>query len=148
MDTARNDQLFSLMEKAYKTCIDLDNYTRNNLHVFQGDNDDLILELIQKRENYIRDLTDIEYEIDCIFEEVDDYKNGDNLPSEIAEMRSSIRTILNRVSAMDLEAMEFISGKMQEYKMQTMKARSKKHLSAYFRSGASAEPGNNVDCKK
>lgn len=148
MEPSKSARLSSLLEKAYKICVELRDYTRDNFYVFEGDDDDKILVFVQEREKHLKRLTEIEYEIDLIFEKAEDYSSGAELPAEIEEIRHSIRAVLNETESFNVEAIKRVSSKMQKYKMETMKVRNKKHLSSYFQSEDSTQPSKNIDVKK
>ena len=147
MEPSSNSRLHSLLENAYNTCVELRDYTKDNFYVFEGDDDEKILEFIQEREKYLNVLTKIEYDIDLLFEEEEDYNFGGNLPAEIEDIRLSIRTVLDGIESFDIEAIKHVSSKMQKYKIETMKVRNKKHLSSYFKSDT-LEQENNIDFTK
>lgn len=142
---AKHDEMRSLMEEAYRQCVKLQNYSDENFQVFLSDNDDAMIDVINSREKIIESLINIEYQIDMILEEVDEYGLGGSLPPDIDEIRSSIRTVLSSVSGKDMEMMKIISGRMQMYKIETLKARNKKNLSAYMRTVFVEPPGESVD---
>jgi hypothetical protein len=133
------------MEEALKACIMLQNYSDENFEVFLEGDDDQIVEIINNRERFIESLVNLEYKIDIILDEVDDYGSGETLPTDVDEIRRSIRSVLSEISVKDMEIMKLISGKMQMYKIETLKARNKKSLSAYMRSSQIEEPGDSID---
>ena len=145
---AKHAELRELMDQALETCVFLQNYSDDNFNVFLSDNDAKITEVINSREKLIDKLIGIEYKTDIILEEVDDYAYGQSLPLDIDEIRESIHTVLSNVSAKDMEIMKIISSRMQMYKIETLKARNKRNLSAYMRTTFSNEPGDSVDFMK
>jgi hypothetical protein len=144
----RREELRTLMEEALKSCIMLQKYSEKNFGAFLGDDDDRIVEIINNRERFIESLVNLEYKIDIILDEVDEYGSGESLPPDVDEIRRSIRTVLSEISDKDMEIMTLISGKMQMYKVETLKARNKKSLSAYMRPAQIGEPGDSVDFSK
>ncbi len=146
MGTLKNGRLGSLLDDAYKTCIELRDFTKNNFYVFEGDDDDKIVEFVQERQKYLDTLAKTEYEFDRILEDAEKLESVKDLPSEMEDIRRSIRSVLDEIEAFDFEAIKRVSGKMQEYKVQTMKARNQKHLSSYFMSDDSTQAI--FDCKK
>lgn len=146
--TQRHSELRDLMEQALSTCIALQNYSDENFNVFLSEDDAEIAEVINNREKMIETLISIEYRTDMILDEVDDYEYGEALPADVDDIRQSVRRILNEISGKDMEIMKLISGRMQMYKIETLKARNKKNLSAYMRSTFSDEPGDSIDFSK
>lgn len=144
-DGSRHAELHSLMTQALETCVTLKNYSDENFNTFLGEDDEKIVEVINNREKMIETLIGIEYKIDNILDEVEAYDYGKSLPPDVDEIRRSVRTVLNEISAKDMEAMQHISGKMQMYKIETLKARNKKNISAYMRAAFSDRPGDSVD---
>ncbi|MPL97405.1 hypothetical protein SDC9_43596 [bioreactor metagenome] len=141
-------QLLSYMNEVLNVCVMLKEYTQYNQNIFIGNDDKEILKVINKRESYIDKLVSLEYKIDTIFEEVDEYEYGDVLPHDSELIFSNIRNILKTVMDLDMKAMENIGFKMQKYKDETLKARNKKHLSAYVKTNLVSHSVSNYDFKK
>ena len=141
-----HSRLLGLMEETLRICSDLEQFTRENFSLLQGEDDKSIIRMIREREVYISALIQMEYRIDLLFDEVDAYEYGDCLPPEADRLRQSVRTTLHTVSELDLEVMKLISSRLQEYRDATIKARNRKHLSAYIRTGASARRSYNRNC--
>ncbi|NLA86363.1 MAG: hypothetical protein GX847_03580 [Clostridiales bacterium] len=144
----KHSELRTLMELALQTCIALQNYSDENFNVLLKEDDEKIAEVIDNREKIIEALIDIEYKIDIILDEVEEYDYGNSLPPDVDELRRSARSVLNEISERDMEVMKHIGSKMQKYKNETLKARNKKNLTAYMRTAFSDEPGDSVDFKK
>jgi len=141
-------ELRALMEEALRECIRLQTFSEDNFDVFLSDDDAQILEVINKRESYIESLVSLEYRIDGILNDVEEYGYGESLPPEADEIRRSIRKVLDEIAARDIEIMKIISGRMQRYKTETLKARNKKSLAAYISAGQGLMPGDSVDFVK
>ncbi len=146
--SSKHAELRTLMDQALDVCMILQNYTEENFDAFLSDDDARITEIISTREKMIETLIGIEYKADTIFEEEDEYCYGEALPNDIDEIRQSVRTVLGDISAKDMEIMTIISSKMQLYKIETLKARNKKSLSAYIKTTFSIEPGDSIDFSK
>ncbi len=144
-NSSKQAELQSLMEQALDKCVELQKYSDDHFDVFLSGDDSKITEVINKRERMIEALIGIEYKTDIILDEVEEYDYGQCLPPDIDEIRQAVRTVLSGVSARDMEIMKIISGKMQMYKIETLKARNKKNLSAYMRTAFSDEPGDSID---
>jgi hypothetical protein len=144
----KHDQLLSLMQEALDTCTLLRVFSEENFQVYLDDDDDKIIEIINERDKIIDSLIHLEYKIDLMLEEMDEYEYGEALPCDIEELRQSSRSALDSVSQKDMEAMQLVSGKMQKYKDKTLKARSMKKISAYKRAAFCLPLGNNIDYKK
>lgn len=147
-EPSRRDELYALMTEALNTCLQLQSYTSDNFQAFIGDDDQKILEVIAKREDIIEKLIGIEYKVDLILEDVDDYENGRVLPADIDEIRRSVRQILGSISTKDYKVMEIVSSKMQAYKTETLKVRNKKNISAYMKTAYINQPGDTIDFSK
>ncbi len=141
----KHAELRDLMGQALDTCVLLQDYSENNFDVFLSDDDAKITEVINNREKLIEKLISIEYKTDIILDEVEEYDFGQSLPQDVDEIRETIRKVLGDVSVKDLEIMKLISSRMQMYKIETLKARNKKSLSAYMKTAFSDEPGDSVD---
>lgn len=125
------DELLLLMNEALETCVLLQRYSDENYDAFQRDDDEKIFEVISNREKIIESLAGIECKIDALLDEAAEYEH--EAPSKVEELRLSIRAILNDIAVRDIEIMKTISGRMQVYKIEILKARNKKNLSAYMR---------------
>lgn len=147
-NSSKHAELLTLMDQALEICGLLQNYTEENFDVFLSDDDVKITEVINTREKMIERLIGIEYSTDVILDEVDEYYNGQSLPQDVDEIRESIRTVLSDVSVRDMEIMKLVSSRMQMYKIETLKARNKRNISAYMRTAFSDEPGDSVDFTK
>lgn len=141
-------ELRALMDQALQICVALQNYSNESFDSLLSGNDEKINEVISNREKMIEALIGIEYRTDNIRNEAKEYDLGDSLPADIDDIRRSVRKILDEVSARDMEIMKLIAGKMQKYKIETLKARNKKSLSAYMRTAFSDETGDSIDFKK
>lgn len=141
-------QLLSLMREALNTCMLLQRFSKENISVFSGEDDEKIVKVIKERESIINILINLEYKIDLILDDVDEYACGNDLPAEIDEIRQTIRPVLSTVIELDLRAMQLLSGKMQKYKDETLKVRNKKHLSAYIKANWETHPYSSYDYKK
>lgn len=141
-------QLRSLMEEMLSACVVLEQFTNENCDVFLSDDDKKIMEVIQKREEIVNTLIDLECRIDLVLHEDNECAYGKNPPLETDEIKKTIRSVLSAVSDMDMEAMKTLGSKMQKYRNETIKARNRKHLSAYIRSSAAEQLGNSYDYKK
>jgi hypothetical protein len=141
-------ELRSLMEEALELCVSLQRYSDENFDVFLGDDDEKIIGVVDGRERIVETLVGVEYKIDTILDEADEYGSGEILPPDVDELRRSIRGVLNEISVKDMEIMKIISGKMQLYKAETLKARNKKNISAYMRTSMGGETGDSVDFLK
>lgn len=144
------DELLLLMNQALETCVQLRKYSDENYNVFQHDDDEKIFEVINNREKIIESLFEIEYKIDALLDEGAESAHASSISDKVHELRLSIREILNDVAARDMEIMQAISGKMQLYKNEILKARNKKNLAAYMRNSAieAYGDGDNVDVLK
>lgn len=141
-------ELLSLMDEARRVCLTLHRFTEENQNVFSGEDEQRFLSVIKDREAIIDELTNLEYRIDLIREETGKHVPGGTAPHEVEEARQSIRKILDSVMAMDMKAMQEIGFKMQKYKDETLKARNKKHLSAYIKTNYLTPSGSSYDYKK
>ncbi len=146
--SVRHSELRTLMDLALQTCIALKNYSDENFNTLLKEDDEKLTEVINNREEIIEALIDLEYKIDIILDEVEEYDYGNSLPPDVDELRMSARSVLNDISEKDMEVMKHIGSKMQMYKNETLKARNKKNLTAYMRTAFSDEPGDSVDFKK
>jgi len=147
-DMKKHSQLLALMSEALGTCILLRDFTAESYESFQDDDDNDILETVNKREQIVETLISLECQIDVILDEVEEYANGQSLPDDVEEIRQSVRTVLSEVSGKDIEFMNLISRRMQKYKNETLKARNKKNLSAYMKNSFLKQPGDSVDYSK
>jgi hypothetical protein len=147
-DMKKNTQLLALMSEALGTCILLRDFTIESYEMFQNDDSNDILEIVNKREQIVEKLINLEYQIDIILDEVEEYAYGQALPEDVEEMRQSVRAILSEISKKDIEIMNLISRRMQKYKNETLKARNKKNLSAYMKNTFMQQPGESVDYSK
>jgi len=142
-------QLPALMEDAQKTCNQLYNYTVANFSVFSGSDDKKILEVIDNRRKIVETLIELEKEIDGFLPRKKDAVFAqEELPAGVEDFRRSARSVLDKVSNLDLKAMNLLSQKMQRYKDETLKLRNKKNISAYIRTSAMNCRGSRYDCKK
>jgi hypothetical protein len=144
----RRGELRALMEETLRVCIRLRTFSEDNFDVFLCDDDARILAVINKRESFIESLISLEYRIDGILNDVEEYGYGETLPPEADEIRQSIRSVLDEISARDIEIMKLIGGKMQRYRTETLKARNKKSLAAYLSAAQGPSLGDSVDCLK
>jgi hypothetical protein len=147
-NTSKHAELLALMDQALETCFALQKYSEVNFDVFLSEDDAGITEVINNREKMIETLIGIEYKTDIILDEEEEYDYGESLPPEVDAVRQAVRTVLNGISAKDMEIMKIIGGRMQMYKIETLKARNKKNLSAYMKTAFSNEPGDSVDFTK
>lgn len=147
-DESRYTELLSLMQEALETCVSLQNYSDENLEVFLGDGDTNILKAVDDREKIIDKLINIEYKVDTLLDQEASYKGGKALPQDVDTIRRSVRTVLSEIAAKDMYIMTVISSKMQAYKIETLKARNKKSLSAYMKSALTDELGDSFDFSK
>jgi hypothetical protein len=125
-------ELMSLMTKDLKISADLLNISKELIIILQSDDDQKLSAAIQEREQYIHALVIFEHGINLITDEIGKY--GKALPPEVPEMSRLIRHGLDEVSKLDEESMYLVCNKMQKYKNEAIKARNKKHISAYLRS--------------
>lgn len=147
-DGSQHVELCTLMDQALETCIKLQGYTAENFDVFRGDDDAKIAEVIDYREKLVEALTNIEYKADLIMNDNRTYNSEESIPQDVEERRRSVRAVLRDVLQKDMEIMKIISRRMQIYKVETLRARNKKNISAYMRTSFSTEPGDSVDFKK
>jgi len=141
--------LSALMEEALKTCNQLYGYTAANFSVFSGSDEKKILEVIDNRRKIVETLLELEKEIDGLLPEKKDAVFAhEGLPAGVEDFRKSARSVLDKVSNLDLKAMNLLSQKMQRYKEETLKLRNKKNISAYIRTSAMNCRGSRYDCKK
>lgn len=140
--------LLLLMEQALDVCTALRDYSNENFEVFCSDNDELIIEVINKREKMIETLITIENKTDQIFEVMEEFDNGASLSEDIEAVRQKVKNILSDVSTKDIEIMKNISSRMQLYKNETLKARNKKKLSAYMKTTFVDELGESINFSK
>lgn len=147
-NSSKDRDLRALMEQALQTSVALQEYTDESFNTFLGDDDEKINEVISNREKLIETLIGIEYKTDIILNEAEEYDFGESLPADVEEIRRSVRTVLNEISARDIKIMQLIAGKMQMYKNETLKARNRKSLSAYMRTAFSDETGDSIDFKR
>lgn len=145
---ARHDELRALMASALETCLQLKAFSEDNHQVFLGDDDEQILNAVDRREEIIQRLIGIENKIGLIFEEVDDYNGGRCLPEDVDQLRQSVRRVLDDISTGDTEIMKLVSTRMQAYKTETLKARNRKNISAYIRTPYSEQSGESVNLIK
>lgn len=145
---AKHRDLRTLMDQALQTCVALQNYSDACFDTFLSEDDAKITEIINNREKLIEKLIGIEYKTGILLDELDARDNTKSLPADVDEIRRSVRAILNEVSVKDMEMMKLIGSKMQKYKVETLKARNKKNLSAYMRTAFSDEPGDSIDFLK
>jgi len=141
-------QLLSYMNEVLNVCVMLKEYTEHNQNIFSGNDDNAILKIIKNRELYIDKLVSLEYKIDMIFEEVDEYEYGNALPHDSELVFNRIRNLLKNIMDMDMKAMASVGLKMQKYKDETLKARNKKHLSAYIKNTCVIHSIRNYDFRK
>lgn len=146
--SSKHADLYDLMDQALEICVSLQTYSDENFNVFLSDDDAKITEVINVREKMIERLIGIEYKTDIILDAVEEYDYGQTLPQDVDRIRESIRTVLSDLTAKDLEIMKLISSRMQIYKIETLKARNKRNLSAYMKTAFSDETGDSVDFTK
>ena len=144
-DDDRLSEQTSLLTEAFRLCILLQNYTEENFDVFTSDNDENIIEVIDKREELIGALADIDCKLDGDLSGASEYARGKSLPPDLEKLRCSISAVLNAISVRDMQIIKIISGRMQTYRNETLKARSKQNLSAYMRSAGYTEMSGNID---
>lgn len=143
-----HSRLLGLMEETLLICSELEQFTRESFPLLQDEDDQKLIWVIQEREKYINALIQLEYKIDLLFDEVDAYEYGDCLPPEADRLRRSCRTVLHSISELDMKAMKLVSTRLQSYRDETIKARNRKHLSAYIKTGASAHRRSGCDYTK
>ena len=142
-------QLPELMKDALKTCNQLYSYTSANFSVFSGSDDKKIMEVIEGRRKIDDTLREYEKEIDALLPENKSPLHAqEELPSEVRDFRRAARSILDKVSNLDVKSMNLLSQKMQKYKDETLKIRNKKNLSAYIKASAMNCRSSHYDCKK
>jgi hypothetical protein len=78
-------RLLSYMEEALKVCRQLQAFSEEKMAVFADGEDQEIIELIQSREGIINTLVSLEYKIDLILDEADEYGYGDGLPPKLTK---------------------------------------------------------------
>lgn len=143
-----HSRLLGLMAETFRICTELEQFTRENFLLLQDEDDRKIIWMIQEREKYINALLQLEYKIDLLFDEVDAYEYGDCLPPEADRLQQSSRAVLHSISELDMQAMKLVSTRLQEYRDKTVKARNRKHLSAYIKTGAPAHRYSSCDFTK
>lgn len=150
MDYCRqvHTQLVLYMREALNVCIKLQAFTKQNQDAFQGEDDQMIIQVIAKREIIIDQLVKLEYKIDLILDQVDDYCNGNALPHDVEALRNRIVEISSDILSMDMKAAKYISMKVQKYKDETLKARNKKNLSAYIKTNLMSKSFGSYDLKQ
>ena len=140
-------ELMARLAEAHQACTRLQRFTDEHYGVFQSDDDGKILEVIDSREALIASLSDIEAQVETILDA--EYRGGKALPPDAEALRLSIRTLLSDISAKDLEIMKLLSGRMQTYRNETLKARSRKNLFAYMQVAESIPAsGDSFDISK
>ena len=145
----RGSELRSLMAEALRLSAQLQDYTDVNSDVFLSDDDDKILEVLENREKYIESLADLEVRIDTVVDNEDGHDPCAVPLSDVQDLRRSVRSVLADVAAKDMKVMKLISSRMQIYRDETLKARSKQNLTAYMRSGSySKDAGFSIDISK
>lgn len=133
---ANAPSLPELMNEALRVCEQLLHFSEEARAVFLGEDERAILRAIEARETIIDRLIGLEYRIDLVLDANDEYACGGALPEEAESARLKARDILGAVMGMDVRAMRHVRLRMQKDKDETLKARNKKHLSAYIRASA------------
>jgi hypothetical protein len=141
-------KLRTLMATALETCLQLKALTEDSHQVFLGDDDEKILNVLDRREEIIQRLIGIEKQIDLIFNEAAEYDGGRRLPEDVDQLRQSARRVLDDISTGDMEIMKLVSSRMQAYKTETLKARNRKNISAYIRTPYAEQSGESVNLIK
>lgn len=139
-------RLLSLLAEALETSRELLDYTRQKYDVLYSGNNGQLTEALGEREKFISALTNLECRTDLVLEELG-MRLGD-LPQEAERLRQAIRSTLGAVTEMDVKLISAMSAHLQEYKDLTIKARNKKHISAYLKAGMLKSQGNRFDIKK
>jgi len=139
----REPRLVSLFADALRASEKLLSFSQQKHSVFTSADDDAITEALKEREGYINALTSLENDIDLVLDEDD--PSYSSLPPEAEKIRSSIRSVLCKVTELDTEAINTLSGNLQKYKDYTIRARNKKHISAYIRTSVVNSSGSNLN---
>ncbi len=141
-------KLRTLMAAALETCLQLKAFNEDSYQVFLGDDDEKILNAVDRREEIIQRLIGIESKIDLILDEAAEYDGGRRLPEDVDQLRQSVRRVLDDIGAGDMEIMKLVSSRMQAYKTETLKARNRKNISAYIRTPYAEQSGESVNLVK
>lgn len=145
----RQEKLRSLMTEALKLCEQLRDYSNDNFGVIMHDDDEKLLEVLDGRETMIDALAAIENRIDDILEDASNEGGSTALPPDAEALRRSLRAVLDDITAQDMEIMKLVGGKMQKYKVETLKARSRQSFAAYIRSVSYGQAaGDSFDLSK
>jgi hypothetical protein len=141
-------RLLSLIGEALNTSLELRHFSEENFCIFSGDDEKKIDESLRERERLINILTGLEKEINLIIGSFNVDPWDKEFLSQFHEARRAIRSTLDAVSALDMEAVKLLNDKMQDYRDKTVRARNKKHISAYIKSGAVNMTDNKFDYLK
>ena len=132
-------KLLAVIEEAFPLCIRLRDYSQENMNHFESSSDEEIIQAIGARESYINQLLNLECQFNQIIEEAG--VTPHNLPRQVADAREDVRAVLKEIAQVDNSAITVLSGKIQTYKNDALKASSKKQLSAYLQASMWSEFG-------
>jgi cell division FtsZ-interacting protein ZapD len=127
----KKSRLIALLYDTLRASEELLSFSQQRSHIVLGEDDAEIIETLIEREEYINALISLENEIDIVLEE--DGSSDSDLPPEAEKIRLSIRYVLDKVTEIDVEAINVLSENLKKYKEYTIIARNKKRISAYIR---------------
>ncbi len=141
---AQAEPLLPLLSEALRLCRLLLAFSEEQLTDLDTREDEAILSAIEGRAAILSGLMELEEEIKPLLD-----RTGQAAPPPEADrIRREIRSVLRRVSDIDARAMGAVSGKMRAYREETLKARSRKHLSAYMSAGQGGPSARGGDCNR
>ncbi|MGE4354795.1 MAG: hypothetical protein AB7D36_12015 [Oscillospiraceae bacterium] len=124
-------RLLSLYKEALRSSYSLLSFTQQKYDILAVSDEIALSAVLKDREELIGSLIDLENQIDRLTETLG--LQNDSLTGEIKSLQASVRSVLDRVSEMDVKAINLLRKKLQTYKNLTMRARNKKNLSAYIK---------------
>lgn len=133
--------LTPLLEEALELCVSLREYSRENLRMFTDSGDEEILRALERRDTLLSGLSGVEGRADALLEAA----GLSDFPPEAAQPLARVRELLAEVTALDLQSMELLRVRMQQYKDSTLKAQNRRHISAYLQSGLDPAPGSHYN---
>ncbi|NCB50670.1 MAG: hypothetical protein EOM54_02135 [Clostridia bacterium] len=138
-------RLLSLLEETLAVSEELLRFTREKHSAFAGGDEKEMAETLREREKNISALINMECKIDLVLEQAGLHIGS--LPHEAEALRQSIRSSLDSVTEIDIGSINLISGQLQEYRDLTIKARNKKKISAYMKTGIYRNRDNSFDLR-
>lgn len=146
--TKEESRLLALMEESLNAGLELQHFSEENICVFSGEDEKAIEDVLERRQNFLDILANLEKEINLITGSMADGLPEEGRIPQFYENRRTLRRVLDAVTAMDKEAMKLLEAQIHDYRDRTVNARNKKHISAYIESGAPNLPDNKFDYLK